>query len=383
MFKTFKKAEATSQNLDNLLTKEDAKKRMFKWLTMLGIALAATIGAMLIQFLVIMPKKGEHLDLDTKDGVFSLAMAIILFIAGTAVSVIFIVTSSKVKYNDEGINTKWAIAAGVTAGFTDTISVGSFGVATAILKKSKTIKDDTKLPGTLNVAFVLSGTLEASLFIGTIKVDMLTILLLLVAILIGTFVGSWFVTKINKALVVKGFMGIALFIVGILMILAHPQVNVFGDLGATSGLTGWRLGLGIVGFLLLGMIQSFGIGLFAPAIAVLSFLGMKQEAILPIMSCGSALSMMPAAFNFVRTKKYNQLTGSLMHIWSVLGLLAAFLIVFAGLKSIPGMGDFAPNTTTPYFEVVLKWIAIPVIFYVSITLLWEFYQALKAEKTKK
>ncbi|ATZ16892.1 hypothetical protein ELUMI_v1c01670 [Williamsoniiplasma luminosum] len=374
MFKFFKKTEKQMINPEDLLTKADYKKRLFKWMMLLASAVLATLMCLLINYFVLKDVANKPIVWNSQE-VFALVIVIVFSIAAVVYSVLFFVVSSKVRYNDADQNKRNVIIAGVTAGFTDTISVGSFGIGTAILKGTKSIKDDTKLPGTLNVAFALSGTLEAALFVSAIEVDVATLLILLASILVGTFVGSALVAKIKDPKIVKVSMGVVLFVVAIMMILTHPHVNAIKqtDIGLATSLMdkAWRIIVGTIIFFFLGMVQSFGIGLFAPALASLSFLGLKQEAIFPIMSCSSALSMFPAAFNFIRKKQYMQLTASLMQIFSVFGLIAAFLIVFVGIKSALGAEGDA------LFQAILKWLAIAVIFYVSITMLVEYYLLVK------
>ncbi|PPE05897.1 sulfite exporter TauE/SafE family protein [Williamsoniiplasma lucivorax] len=372
------KNKATPNN--NLTIQNDYRKRLFKWLMFLISALVATSLALIINYFVL-KTSDERVNIFTKkESIFAFVIMIVLLVLAISFSVVYFISSSKIKYNDEDVNKRNVLITGFTAGFTDTISVGSFGIATAILKGTKTIKDDSKLPGTLNVGFALSGTLEAALFVSAIEVDVATLVILLMAILVGTFIGSALVARIKDPKVVKVFMGVILFVVAIMMILSHPQIGVIGDKTAGTNTlmeSTWRIIVGTIIFFFLGMVQSFGIGLFAPALASLSFLGLKMEAIFPIMSCGSALSMMPAAFNFVRKKQYMQLTASIIQITSVFGLIVAFLIVFVGIKQALGEhGDFL-------FNAILKWLGIAVIFYVSITMLVEYYKIIKQEKLEK
>jgi uncharacterized membrane protein YfcA len=150
----------------------------------------------------------------------------ILLITAVVYSTLYFYFTLKLKYNDPNQKRAVVATAGFFGGFLDTIGVGSFGVITGLLKGTKTIKDDSKLPGTLNVALGVSALIESALFVSSIEVDPATLLILLAILILGTFFGAFFVSKIKNPQIVKIVMGVALFVIGILMILTHPQVGI-------------------------------------------------------------------------------------------------------------------------------------------------------------
>lgn len=353
----------------NFITAQDFKKRFYFWMMLFAISLVVVVAALIINYLVFYPwKYGESFSWK-KETIFAFVIVMILLIVAVVFCVVYFWFTLKVKYNDPEQKKYIVAVSGFTGGFTDTIGVGSFGVITGLLKGTKCIKDDSKLPGTLNVALGVSALIEAALFVGSIEVEATTLLVLLAVIIAGTFVGSFFVSKIKDPQVIKIFIGIALFMVAILMILTHPQINIINtsNLGDKKSLIDqpWRIIVAAVAFFFLGMIQSFGIGLYAPSMATLSFLGLDQSVVFPIMACGSALCMLPAAYNFIKRKSYLQFTANLIAIFAIFGVVSAFLLVFIGLQMGLGMSEST-------FNNILKWIAIVVIFYVSISMLTEY-----------
>lgn len=371
---------------NNFVSVHDYKKRLFNWMILFVGALVLTSVALLVNYLVFIPWKRKStgqaaFSLANSEDLYAFIIVLVLLITSIIYAILYFTLSLKQEYNDAKQRRKIVAAIGFTAGFTDTVGVGSFGVITGLMKGTKTITDDSKLPGTLNAALGIGALIESSLFVSSIKVDIATLLILLAAIIAGTFVGSMFVSKIKDPKVVKVFMGFALFFVGILMILSHPQVSVINtsDIGDKTSLMDqvWRIIVGTIAFFFLGMVQSFGIGLYAPAMATLSFLGLAQDVIFPIMACGSALSMLPASYSFIKRKQYLQVSAYLIAIFSIFGVIAAFMLVFIGLQ----MGA---NMSEETFNAVLKWAAVAVIFYVSITMLYEYFKMMKHKnKTTK
>ncbi|WP_339034247.1 TSUP family transporter [Spiroplasma endosymbiont of Cantharis rufa] len=362
------------------LSKQEHKKKFAKWMLFFSIAMVVTIISILINYLVFFPWQNPGKIIWEGEQLIAFIICIFLLLSAVVFCVIYFWFTLKVKYEDVNNKEKAILAVGFTGGFTDTIGVGSFGVITGLLKGTRTIKDDTKLPGTLNVALGVSALIESALFVGSIQVNIATLLILVISIICGTFVGSLFVSKIKNQNSIKIIMGVVLFCVAILMILTHPQVNVIStsNIGDKTSLMDkpWRIIIGTIVFFFLGMIQSFGIGLYAPAMATLSFLGLQQEVVFPIMACGSALCMLPAAYTFIKRKKYLQQTSNLILISAIFGVVCSFLLIFVGLQMGAGMDKRT-------FDIVLKWLAIAVIFYVSISMLVEFYLIKKRQKVNK
>lgn len=263
---------------------------------------------------------------------------------------------------------------GFIATFCDTIGVGSFAITVAGLNATKSVKNAKNLPGTLNLGLTIPNLLTGTLFVSAIQVDLVTLITLVVAAMLGSVCGAKVVNKVNKKFVTL-FVSICLATAGILMILT--QVGIFTNPG-TSGLSGWKLGVGIISFFIIGGLQSFGVGLYAPALAVVSLLGMATIVAFPIMTCASGFAMPATAWVFHRDNNYNPKVSLGLLLGGVLGTVAAFLIIFVGIQG--GIG-IKMDTFTYY----LKWFAVLVVCYASFTLLRK-YLALRKEslnETKK
>ena len=97
-------------------------------------------------------------------------------------------------------------------------------------------------------------------------------------------------------------MGVALFVTGILMVLG--ALNLIQGGGEAIGLTGGKLVLGIVGNFILGALMTAGIGLYAPCMALVYFLGLSPAVAFPIMM-GSCATLMPVcSVKFIKEGAY-------------------------------------------------------------------------------
>ena len=99
---------------------------------------------------------------------------------------------------------------GFITNFFDTLGIGSFAPLTALLRGFKQIEDKL-IPGTLNVSVPIPVMIEAFVFITIIKVEKITLFLMIVAAIIGSFIGAGILSKLSEKLI-QQLVGIALII---------------------------------------------------------------------------------------------------------------------------------------------------------------------------
>ncbi|AKX34500.1 hypothetical protein SLITO_v1c08850 [Spiroplasma litorale] len=263
---------------------------------------------------------------------------------------------------------------GTVGSFTDTIGVGSFAVTVAMLNATDTVKDVKNLPGTLNIGLTIPNLFAGTLFVSAIEVELTTLISLIIATMLGAFCSAKVVGRVNKAFVAI-FVAICLSIAGILMLLA--QLNVIGDVSGSvalpNGLHNWKLLVGLIGFFIIGGLQSFGVGLYAPALAIISLLGMNIAAAFPIMTCAAGFALPTTAWTFHRDNNYNPKVSFGLTIGGVFGTVIAFFIVFVGIQG--GL-----NIDMADFTWYLKWFAIAVMYYAAFMLVKKFIAIRKEQK---
>ncbi|OEZ33585.1 hypothetical protein AS144_03605 [Francisella endosymbiont of Amblyomma maculatum] len=129
-------------------------------------------------------------------------------------------TSSHDQYPLQKLSQKLALAfTGVISFTVDTIGVGSFAIDISIAKTLKLVKDN-ELPGFVNGAQVIPGTIEA-VFFGALHVDFITLVVLVIGATVGGFIGEIFASKIHTATIrlvmIVAFILMILLLVGKLL----------------------------------------------------------------------------------------------------------------------------------------------------------------------
>ncbi|WP_425379077.1 TSUP family transporter [Spiroplasma endosymbiont of Polydrusus pterygomalis] len=325
------------------------------------------IGTLLINYLIYFPKiRNESFDLAKKEYLVALIIVLITLLIIIGYFILMLKVTRKT-YMDREKNIFKITTIGFVGSFLDTIGVGSFAVATAGLKAGKIVKNDALLPGTLNIGLGIPNLIAGTIFVAAINVQVLTLMLLVLGAILGSFIGAE-LTKRISAKHISLTMAIVLAIVVILMILM--QLNLLPTSGNKTGLSGWQLGLAFILFIIYGGLQAFGIGLYAPALATIALLGMDIKVAFPIMTLASGYAVPIAAYSYYKNNKYQPKTSFGLMLGGALGVVLAFLTVFVGI-------EVGLNVKPAVFTNYLKWLAVIVVFYVSIMLLLSYLKIRK------
>jgi uncharacterized membrane protein YfcA len=236
--------------------------------------------------------------------------------------------SSRAKETGEPASpTPFGLAVGFVTNFFDTLGVGSFATTTSIFRAWKMVPDE-KIPGTLNVGHTLSTIAQAYIFTKLVPVESTTLILMIGAAVVGSYLGAGVVSGWSRRKVQIG-MGLALTAAAIVMLLRLTETIPGG--GEATGLSGGMLVAGLAGNFALGALMTLGIGLYAPCMILVSFLGMNQTTAFPIMMGSCAFLMPIASARFIRAKSFD--------VRGVLGLaiggLPAAIIAGLFVTSLP------------------------------------------------
>jgi len=150
---------------------------------------------------------------------------------------------------------------GFIANFLDTLGIGSFALLTALLRGFKQIRDRV-IPGTLNVSCTIPVVAEAFIFITAVKVEIVTLISMIVAAVVGTIIGAGIVSKLPEK-TIQLVMGIALLTTAFLMLAGQLGWIAGLGTGKAIGLNGKKLIIAIIVNFVLGGIQTAGIGIYA------------------------------------------------------------------------------------------------------------------------
>ena len=238
---------------------------------------------------------------------------------------------------------------GFITNFFDTLGIGSFAPLTALLRGFKQIEDKL-IPGTLNVSVTIPVMIEAFVFITIIKVEKITLVLMIIAAIIGSFIGAGILSKLSEKLI-QQLVGIALIITAFLLL--SGQMGWIKELGVGKaiGLTGIKLIIAVLVNIALGVFQAAGIGMYAPSMALVYLLGMSPEVAFPLMMASSAFALPSASIRYIKDQAYNRKAAITITLSGSIGVLIAAFIV---------------KTLDVY---LLTWLVIIVIIYTGITLI--------------
>jgi uncharacterized membrane protein YfcA len=268
----------------------------------------------------------------------------LLFVGLAAGLVVWIVT---VVRGGLVMPTALQIAIGFVTAFLDTLGIGSFATTTAVYKLRNMVPVSL-IPGTLNVGHTLSTIAQAFIYTRIVPVDSVTLVLMIAAACLGSWLGAGVVVHWNRRKIQVG-MGLALASAAVLMLMT--QLNLFPGGGDTLSLSGARLAIGLGGNFVLGILMMLGIGLYAPCMILVSLLGMNPTAAFPIMMGSCAFLMPTGSVKFVREQKYHRQAA----IGLAAGGLPAALIAALIVQSLP-LG-------------AVRWLVVVVVVYTSIKML--------------
>ncbi|AVK62064.1 permease [Lactobacillus sp. CBA3605] len=256
-----------------------------------------------------------------------IAIVTILTLTSVGLFGLLVVTAHRRQVKLNGREFGIGVGIGAVTDFLDTLGIGSFVTTTAIFQATHYLKDERKLPGTLNTGHAIPTAVEALFFVTTVKVEAWTLISLVLAAAIGAVLGSEVMVKLNQRRI-QLIMAGALVVTAILMAAKLAGwISLLGIANHATSLRGWPLAIGIVGNFILGLLMSAGVGLYAPCMVMVYFLGLTPIAAFPIMMLSCALLMPSSALNFIRRDRvdYRGLFGIILG--GIIGVILAATVV--------------------------------------------------------
>ncbi|MHB8475375.1 MAG: TSUP family transporter [Steroidobacteraceae bacterium] len=236
---------------------------------------------------------------------------------------------------------------GFITNFFDTLGIGSFAPTTAYFKLRARMPDE-QIPGTLNAGQALPTMTQALIFIATVSVDLTTLVSMILAAVLGAWLGVGLVARLSRRAIQLG-MGGSLLCAAALFLAANLHWMPGG--GEALGLSGSLLIVAVAANALLGALMMLGVGLYAPCLILVSLLGMSPLAAFPIMMGSCGLLMPLGGARFVRSGRYNLGAALGLALGGIPGVLVAAYVV----KSLP--------------IVWLRWLVLAVVVYAAFQML--------------
>jgi uncharacterized membrane protein YfcA len=242
-----------------------------------------------------------------------------------------------------------AIILGAVTNFFDTLGIGSFAPTTAWLRFRK-MTPDSFIPATLNVGHALPTMVQSALFLVIlgVHVDPMLLVSCIVAAAAGAVVGAPLMVRAPVRMV-QAIVGVALLIAAVLYAMSNLELMPIG--GSATALEPRLMWIAVAGHFVMGMLMSFGIGLYAPALILLSLLGLDPRLAFPIMASACAFLMPTTGFRYIHAERIDLR----IVIGIALGGIPAVLVAALLVKEMP----IEP----------LRWAVVVVVLYAAALLL--------------
>jgi uncharacterized membrane protein YfcA len=212
---------------------------------------------------------------------------------------------------------------GFVTNFFDTLGIGSYATTTSIYKLFRLVPDRL-IPGTLLVGHMWPTVAQAVIYIHIVQVEMTSLVLLIAASVLGSWLGAGIVARWPKRKIQIG-MGFALL--GAAGLMLASALHYLPGGGDTLGLHGWRMAVGLVGNFAFGALMNLGIGAYAPSLILFGFLGMNLKAVFPVMMGSCAFIMPTSGIRFIGRGSYSPRAALGLALGGVPGVLLAAYVV--------------------------------------------------------
>lgn len=240
-----------------------------------------------------------------------------------------------------------SIILGACTNFFDTLGIGSFAPTMAWFKFRRLVPDRL-IPCTLIVGHTLPTMVQGVIFLAVLAVDPVLLVGSVLAFLMGGLFGVRLVVG-ARVWAVQMVVGCGLILAAIFYALANLHLMPGG--GSAASLPAPLLVVAIVASFVIGVLLNFGIGNYAPTLALLSLMGMDPRLCFPIMAASAGLTMASASVRYIGIGEVNLRIVMGMALGGIPAVFAAAFIV----KTMP--------------IEMLRWLVIVIVLYAAIVML--------------
>jgi uncharacterized membrane protein YfcA len=239
---------------------------------------------------------------------------------------------------------------GTVANFFDTLGIGSFAPTLAWMRFRRMVPDQ-RIPMTMLAGYTPPVFVQSIIFLILlgVSVDLVLLLASAIAITAGAVIGAPIAARSpvrTVQLVVAG----ALLMAALFYSLSNLGLMPVG--GEAAGLPVPLMIVAIAASFIFGVLLNFGVGNYAPTLAMLSLFGMNPRLAFPIMAFGAALAGAAASSRLVKLADLDLRIVVSLALGSVPGVLVAAFIV----KEMP--------------LTMLRWLVVVVVTYAAVSLLF-------------
>ncbi len=242
-----------------------------------------------------------------------------------------------------------ALALGAVTNFFDTLGIGSFAPTIAWLRFRRLV-DDRLIPLTMLSGYTVPSILQGVIFLILlgVKVDPQLLLACMVAMVAGGYAGVPIAAR-APIRVVQAIVGTALLIAAFFYTLSNLGLMPAG--GTATSLPLSLAAITVLAHFGFGVLLSFGVGNYAPTLAMLSLMGMDPRLAFPIMAAAAGFAGTTASARCIRTVKLDLR----LVLGLTIGAIPAVLLAAFIVKEMP--------------LTMLRWLVVVVVTYAGVTLL--------------
>ena len=275
-------------------------------------------------------------------------MLIALLIPLGLAILIYAITLTRMAVSHRAMPMPEAMLTGAVVNFFDTFGISSFAQTTAWMKFRKMVPDRL-IPPTMIAGLTPPAMAESIIFLILlgVRVDPVLLFGAAMATFVGGVVGAPLVVR-ARAWIVQMIVAIGLTMAGIAYVLGFLGLLPVG--GTAAGLP---MGLTIVAIAIsfvLGLLANFGVGNYAPSLAILSLMGMDPHYCFPIMASGASLMGAGSSMRFIKVPEIDLK----IVVGLALGGIPAVLIAALIVKKMD--------------VVVLRYVITAVVFYTAVVM---------------
>jgi uncharacterized membrane protein YfcA len=238
---------------------------------------------------------------------------------------------------------------GAVTNFFDTLGIGSMAPTMAWFKLRKLVPDNLS-PPTMLVGYTLPTLVQAVIFMVLLGVLVDPVLLAgcAIALIAGGLLGAGLVAR-TRVWIVQAVVGFALLIAAVFYVLTNLGLMPPG--GTATSLPPLETAIAIAANFMFGVLLNFGVGNYAPTLALLSLMGLDPRLVFPIMAVGASLAATGASVRHLASKRID--IG--MAVGMTLGAIPAVLVAAFLVKGMP--------------IELLRWLVAAVVFYAAVAML--------------
>ena len=238
---------------------------------------------------------------------------------------------------------------GAVTNFFDTLGIGSFAPTMAWFKFRRLVPDHL-IPPTLIAGRTPAAIVQGVVFLVLLggKVDPVLLIGNIVSLTIGGLIGARLIYR-TRAWLVQGIVGLALIVAATFYALSNLGLMPIG--GTASSLPPGLTAIAIAASFVFGILLNFGVGNFAPTLALLSLMGLDPRYCFPIMAGSCGLAGIAVASRHVLAAKIDLR----IVLGIALGGIPAVLIAAFLVKSMP--------------IEALRWLVTLVVLYTAVVML--------------